>query len=174
MTTTTSEARIATMLARAPPILTIVPISRLRRRSDSKNTSAAVASVATATITRLRKTANETPNELGLVIDREKAQHLGVNPQVVAGVVGYALRGSALPDYRAEDGREIPIESRIIAAADMLEDAAYLLGAVRHAHDVGVQAETHHPGRTVSGVLDQLVELVDRPVGIFGRPVALD
>ena len=58
-----------------------------------------------------RKAGGETPNELGLVINREKAQHLNVNPQVVAGVVGYALRGQALPKFQA-DGREVPVRVR--------------------------------------------------------------
>jgi hydrophobic/amphiphilic exporter-1 (mainly G- bacteria), HAE1 family len=48
------------------------------------------------------------PNELGLVIDRERAQQQGVNPQVVAGVVGYALRGQVLNRYRTAD-KDIPV-----------------------------------------------------------------
>jgi HAE1 family hydrophobic/amphiphilic exporter-1 len=59
----------------------------------------------------LKKEADRTPNELGLVVDRERAQQYGVNPQVVAGVVGYALRGSALPKY-IDHGKEIPVRIR--------------------------------------------------------------
>ena len=59
----------------------------------------------------LKKSGSEQPNELGLVIDRQKAQHLDVNPQVIAGVVGYALRGTALPDYH-KDGEQIPVRVR--------------------------------------------------------------
>ena len=51
------------------------------------------------------------PNELALVVDRTRAQQYGVSPQVVAGVVGYALRGTPLPKYR-EDGKEIPVRVR--------------------------------------------------------------
>jgi HAE1 family hydrophobic/amphiphilic exporter-1 len=51
------------------------------------------------------------PSELGLVIDRERAQRQGVNPQVVAGVVGYALRGQELNRYRTAD-RDIPVRIR--------------------------------------------------------------
>jgi HAE1 family hydrophobic/amphiphilic exporter-1 len=51
------------------------------------------------------------PSELGLVIDRERAQQQGVNPQVVAGVVGYALRGQELSRYRTGD-RDIPVRIR--------------------------------------------------------------
>jgi len=59
----------------------------------------------------LRKSGADQPNQLALVVDRQKAQHVGANPQVVAGVVGYALRGQALPKYR--DGtREIPVRVR--------------------------------------------------------------
>ena len=58
-----------------------------------------------------RKAGADRPNELGLVVDRDKAQHLGVNPQIIAGVVGYALRGQALPKFQAE-GREVPVRVR--------------------------------------------------------------
>jgi len=58
-----------------------------------------------------KKSGGQTPNELGLVIDREKAQHLNVNPQVIAGVVGYALRGQSLPKFHT-DGREVPVRVR--------------------------------------------------------------
>jgi HAE1 family hydrophobic/amphiphilic exporter-1 len=53
----------------------------------------------------------QTPNELALVVDRQRTQQYGVNPQVVAGVVGYALRGTPLPKYYAE-GKEIPVRVR--------------------------------------------------------------
>jgi len=45
------------------------------------------------------------------VIDRDRAQHLDVDPQAIAGVVGYALRGQALPKFHA-DGREVPVRVR--------------------------------------------------------------
>lgn len=51
------------------------------------------------------------PNELALVVDRERAQRQQVNPQVVAGVVGYALRGQSLPEIH-RDGREIQVRVR--------------------------------------------------------------
>jgi HAE1 family hydrophobic/amphiphilic exporter-1 len=51
------------------------------------------------------------PNELGLVIDRERSQRYGANPQHIAGVVGTALMGMQLPKYR-EDGKEIPVRVR--------------------------------------------------------------
>ena len=51
------------------------------------------------------------PNELALVIDRERANQAGVSARTIAGVVAYSLRGSALPDYR-EDGKEIPVRVR--------------------------------------------------------------
>ena len=51
------------------------------------------------------------PNELALVVDRERTQRYGVNPQAVAGVVGTALRGMELPKYHA-DGKEIPVRVR--------------------------------------------------------------
>jgi HAE1 family hydrophobic/amphiphilic exporter-1 len=59
----------------------------------------------------IRKGLDRTPNELGLVVDRERAQRYGVNPQVVAGTVGYALRGVSLPRY-LDNGREVPVRVR--------------------------------------------------------------
>jgi HAE1 family hydrophobic/amphiphilic exporter-1 len=59
----------------------------------------------------LKKSGQDTPNELGLVIDRDRAQRQQINPGVIAGVVGYALRGQALPKYYSE-GREIPVRVR--------------------------------------------------------------
>ncbi len=53
----------------------------------------------------------EAPSELALVIDRDRATASGVNPNVIAGVVGYALRGSALPRYN-ENGKLIPVRVR--------------------------------------------------------------
>ncbi len=59
----------------------------------------------------IRKDSELTPNELGLVVDRERTRRYGVNPMVVAGVVGYALRGQSLPKHYA-DGKEIPVRVR--------------------------------------------------------------
>ncbi len=61
----------------------------------------------------LKSSGEPPPNELALVIDRERTQQQGINPQVVAGVVGYALRGQQLRRYRAE-GREIPVRVRFL------------------------------------------------------------
>lgn len=58
-----------------------------------------------------KKSGGQIPNELALVVDRERAQRLNVNPQVIAGVVAYALRGQALPKFHA-DGREVPVRVR--------------------------------------------------------------
>jgi HAE1 family hydrophobic/amphiphilic exporter-1 len=59
----------------------------------------------------VRRESDQTPNELALVIDRRGTQRYGVNPVAVAGVVGYALRGQALPKHR-DEGREIPVRVR--------------------------------------------------------------
>jgi HAE1 family hydrophobic/amphiphilic exporter-1 len=59
----------------------------------------------------IRSSEQVQPNELALVVDRARTQRYGINPQVVAGVVGYALRGQALPKYR-DEGREIPVRVR--------------------------------------------------------------
>ena len=44
-------------------------------------------------------------------VNRDRTQRFGVNPEVVAGTVGYALRGRSLPRYR-DGGREIPVRVR--------------------------------------------------------------
>ncbi|MCZ7636646.1 MAG: efflux RND transporter permease subunit [Verrucomicrobia bacterium] len=51
------------------------------------------------------------PSEMALVIDRDRATLSGVSPEVIAGLVGYALRGTALPKFNYE-GREIPVRIR--------------------------------------------------------------
>ncbi len=51
------------------------------------------------------------PNELALLLDRERLQRQGVNPQVLAGMVSYALRGQPLPRVYL-GGRDIPVRVR--------------------------------------------------------------
>jgi HAE1 family hydrophobic/amphiphilic exporter-1 len=52
-----------------------------------------------------------TPNEMGLVVDRDRTRRYDISPRVVAGVVGYALRGISLPKY-LDQGREVPVRVR--------------------------------------------------------------
>ncbi|MGA1237458.1 MAG: efflux RND transporter permease subunit [Limisphaerales bacterium] len=59
----------------------------------------------------LRENEEPAPNEMGLVIDRDRANASGVNPEIIAGLVGYALRGTSLPKFNYE-GREIPVRIR--------------------------------------------------------------
>src|SRR5688500_14487364 len=59
----------------------------------------------------LRKDGDRPTEEVALVVDRDRAQRLGISPQVVAAVVGYALRGQALPRY-SQDGKEVPVRVR--------------------------------------------------------------
>jgi HAE1 family hydrophobic/amphiphilic exporter-1 len=59
----------------------------------------------------LKAVGDPAPNEVGLVIDRERAQQQDINPEVVASVVGYALRGQELSRYRTGD-RDIPVRVR--------------------------------------------------------------
>ena len=49
--------------------------------------------------------------ELAIRIDRERSQALGINPEVIAGVVRNSLGGRALPKFY-RDGREIPVRVR--------------------------------------------------------------
>jgi HAE1 family hydrophobic/amphiphilic exporter-1 len=59
----------------------------------------------------VKKGADRAPEEIALVVDRDGAQRYGVNPDAIAGVVGYALRGGSLPRYH-DEGREIPVRVR--------------------------------------------------------------
>jgi len=53
----------------------------------------------------------DAPSELALVVDRDRATASQVNPRTLAGVVGYALRGSGLPRY-IDHGKQIPVRVR--------------------------------------------------------------
>lgn len=59
----------------------------------------------------VRKDADRPTEEIAMVVDRGRARRLGVSPQIVAAVVGYALRGQALPRY-SRDGKEVPVRVR--------------------------------------------------------------
>lgn len=59
----------------------------------------------------IRSGEDPAPSEMALVVDRDRANASDVNPEVIAGLVGYALRGSSLPKYNQE-GREIPVRIR--------------------------------------------------------------
>ena len=59
----------------------------------------------------IRKGEEAAPSEMALVIDRDRANASSVSPEVIAGLIGYALRGSSLPKYN-DDGREIPVRIR--------------------------------------------------------------
>lgn len=59
----------------------------------------------------IRGSTDEAPNQIGIYIDRERAVANNVNPEVIAGVVGYALRGQQLPRYN-DNGKQIPVRVR--------------------------------------------------------------
>ena len=57
------------------------------------------------------KDSDEGPNEMALMIDRDKASSIGVSPNDVAGVVSSALRGRSLADFKG-NGRQVPVNMR--------------------------------------------------------------
>lgn len=59
----------------------------------------------------IRSGEERSANELALVLNRNRTESSNVNPEFVAGVVGYALRGQTLPRFNYE-GREIPVRIR--------------------------------------------------------------
>lgn len=62
-------------------------------------------------VSGIRRSGDVAPSELGLVVDRERLLAGGVEPRSVAGVVGYALRGSSLPRYN-DNGKQISVRVR--------------------------------------------------------------
>ena len=50
----------------------------------------------------------ESPSEMALIVDRDKASSIGVNPAVLAGTIGAAVRGEHLPRFNAK-GRQVPM-----------------------------------------------------------------
>jgi hydrophobic/amphiphilic exporter-1 (mainly G- bacteria), HAE1 family len=75
----------------------------------------------------LRESEEPAPSELGMVIDRDRATVSGTSPEVIAGLIGYALRGSSLPRFNYE-GREIPVRIRF---QESDRDSLAALGAFR-------------------------------------------
>ena len=67
--------------------------------------------VAVPGVLGVQRSGDRDPQELALVLDRERAQRQQVNPSTVAGLVGYALRGQTLPHYR-DQGKDIPVRVR--------------------------------------------------------------
>ena len=59
----------------------------------------------------IRQANDPAPSELALIIDRDQTTARSVNPEWLAGIVGNALRGAALPKYK-DAGREIPVRVR--------------------------------------------------------------
>ena len=59
----------------------------------------------------VKRSGDRPAEEIGLVVDRDRAQRLEINPEVVAGVVRNSLGGRSLPKFY-RDGREIPVRVR--------------------------------------------------------------
>ena len=57
------------------------------------------------------KDSDEGPNEMALMVDRDRASSIGISPEAVAGVVSSALRGRSLADFSG-NGRQIPVRMR--------------------------------------------------------------
>jgi HAE1 family hydrophobic/amphiphilic exporter-1 len=104
----------------------------------------------------VRKGEESAPSEMALRIDRDRAAASGVNPEVIAGLVGYALRGSQLPKYN-EAGNEIPVRIRFQEAD---RETMAELG--------GFQVPTSDGGRlTLDALTDSRVQ--NSPRSIFRR-----
>jgi HAE1 family hydrophobic/amphiphilic exporter-1 len=111
----------------------------------------------------VKRTEEAAPDELALVVDRDRAQRQGVSPETVAGVVGYALRGESLPRY-SQEGREIPVRVRFEEA-----DRESLDELASFAVPVGdPMASGAHTQQVALSSLTS-VELLDAPRSIFRR-----
>ncbi|RMH19515.1 MAG: efflux RND transporter permease subunit [Acidobacteria bacterium] len=146
----------------------------------------------------VQRAAERPADELGLVVDRDRSQRLGINPEVVAGVVGYALRGRALPKFYA-DGKEIPVRVRFEEedreSLDLLADfqvptgdgESVSLASVTRAHRLPVANRIFRRDKQVSRSisleleegreeetrqrLNALMANIDLPEGVrFGEP----
>ncbi len=51
---------------------------------------------------------DEGPSELAVIVDRDKASSIGVNPSTLAGTIGAAVRGDNLPRFNNK-GRQVPV-----------------------------------------------------------------
>jgi len=57
------------------------------------------------------KDSDEAPNEMALIIDRDRASSIGISPDSIVDVVSSALRGRSLSRFNS-DGRQIPVRMR--------------------------------------------------------------
>ena len=57
------------------------------------------------------KDSDDAPNEMAMLINRDMASSVGVNPNEIAGAVSSALRGRSLADFNG-GGRQIPVKMR--------------------------------------------------------------
>ena len=62
-------------------------------------------------ISLMDRDSDEAPNEMALIVDRDLASSIGINPDSIAGVVSSAIRGSSLPKFNGK-GRQIPVRMR--------------------------------------------------------------
>ncbi|MBC8244334.1 MAG: efflux RND transporter permease subunit [Verrucomicrobia bacterium] len=57
------------------------------------------------------KDSDDAPNEMALVVDRDRASSIGISPDSIGGVVSSALRGRSLSRFNS-NGRQIPVLMR--------------------------------------------------------------
>ncbi len=104
----------------------------------------------------VRRGEEASPSEMALRIDRDRAAASGVSPEVIAGLIGYALRGQQLPKYN-EAGREIPVRIRF---QESDRETMAELG--------GFQVPTADGGRVMLSALTD-AEVHNTPRSIFRR-----
>jgi HAE1 family hydrophobic/amphiphilic exporter-1 len=104
----------------------------------------------------MRRGEEASPTEMALRIDRDRAAAAGVNPEVIAGLIGYALRGNSLPKFN-DEGREIPVRIRF---EETDRETLAELG--------GFQVPTTSGGRLALAALTDM-EIQSAPRGVFRR-----
>ncbi len=150
----------------------------------------------------VKATGDPAPSEIGLVVNRERAQQQNISPMVVAGMVGYALRGQQLNRYRT-DGNDIPVRIRFLesdretlsqlksfylptgsggfVSLSSITDTTYLKTARRifrrdkqTSHTITLELEQGKEDQARKRVT-ALEKVIDLPEGVrFGRPARAD
>ena len=79
--------------------------------------------------------------ELQVRLDREQVQRYGINPQVVSGNIGYAMRGVRLNKFHTDEGREVDIHLQLKEAdRQNMQDLRNLTFATQDGREIPLES----------------------------------